>query len=284
VIVLIVTGLVATVAATQGDAGVLPANPLPPLVIASGGVAGVNGRVGGVFANPANAVTTQGIELSFTRFPRTRLEGLSVVGVTGGRLSILAGLWSYALKDIFDADVLAQDPSLAELGLSSAAGALGVAWRSRHWSIGVSAAMRTQTIVGAQTSAKSWSAGFRLNVGPLELGGASVDMPWSHAASAAAPSRAVVMGAAATTAISSIVRVRLEVNARAPDHRLRGTEYGFSPSIRIGPLELTAGHWSNAGWSGGAGVEHARWRVNVSTNFVGGERLDQRLAFSATYR
>ena len=206
------------------------------------------------------------------------------MGVTGGRLSILAGLWSYALKNIFDADVLAQDPSLAELGLSSAAGALGAAWRSSHWSIGISAAMRTQTIVGVQTSATSWSAGLRLHIGPLEFGAASVDMPWSNAASAAAPSRALVLGAAATTAISSIVLVRLEANARAPDHRLGGTEYGLSPSIHIGPLELTAGHWSNAGWSGGAGLEHARWRVNFSTNFVGGERLDQRLAFSASYR
>ena len=156
-----VVAALALIAALQGDAGVLPANPIPPLVVASGGTVAGTARLAGLFANPANAVGERGLEVSFVSYPRTGLEGFSVVGTGGGRLRISAALWSYALNDIFDPELIAQDPSLQDLGMSMAAASLGAAYRLKNFSFGAALAGRSQTIVGTDVSAGSLSLGTR---------------------------------------------------------------------------------------------------------------------------
>ena len=266
----------------QGDAGVLPANPVPPLVVASSGAAAVSGRLGGLFLNPANATGERGMEVGFVSFPSTGLQGFSVVGVGGGKLRLSVGLWSYALADVFDPELIAQDPSLRELGVSMAAASFGAAYRLRRFSVGASLAARTQNIVGTHTAAGSLSLGSRVELGALHIGASVVNVPWANSNSAAAPTSAVWLASAAKHRIGSAT-VRLELNGQVPLADRSAAEVGLSPSMQWGPLEIVWGYSSRTGWSGGASLRHERLQIGAATNFVGQDRLDHRVALSVSY-
>jgi hypothetical protein len=272
----------AIVVVIQGQAGVLPANPVPPLVVASGGTASASGRLGGIFLNPANATEARGVEASFVSFPRTGLEGFAVVASGGRRVRLLAAVWSYALTDIFDPELVEQDPTLGGLGLSMGAAALGVAFSAGRLGLGASVAGRTQTIVGTQTGAGSASVGSRLDLGAWDLGAAVIDVPWANTESAAAPIASFQVGTAWEQAFGPVL-LRIEIDGRRPLGDASRIECSVAPELRFGLLALTAGYTTASGWSGGVSLRYERLRVEAATDFVGRDRLDRRVALSFSY-
>jgi hypothetical protein len=182
------------------------------------------------------------------------------------------------LKDIFDPELVAQDPSLNELGLSMAAGSLGTAFRVGHLSAGAQFVARTQNIVGTHTAASSVSAGGRLDLKALELAASVFDAPITNSGSAAAPQAGSAVGVAATTHVAAF-DARVEVNAR--HLHATGWDFGVSPHIKWGPIEVRCGYDAH-GWSGGASLRHGRILIQAATNIVRRDRLDQRVALSVT--
>jgi hypothetical protein len=274
----------AIVVTMQGDAGVLPAHPVSPLVVARGSASAAAAGAGAVFLNPAAAAASRGLVFSLVSYPRTELEGFSVVGVTGGRIAVVAGLWAYSLSDIFDPEVLAQDPRLAELGLSGTAASLGTACRFGRTSVGVLATVRTQNIVGTRTDDAGWSVGMRLDGGSWEAGVAWLDQSFAATPSAAAPQPSYVLGAAVMRRIGAAFGARLEAGVRGEPGSGEGPAGALAPQLSYGPFEVAVAYSSNGGWSGGAAVTHGRWRVDAGTNFVGRDRLDHRVALGVTFR
>jgi hypothetical protein len=273
----VISSTLLALAFVQGEAGVLPANPVSPLLVASGGTTAASARIAGVHLNPANGSAINSIELAVVAYPRTGLEGFSVVAAGGRRLRFIAGLWAYSMTEIFDEDLIAQDPSLRDLGLSMAAGSLGSAIRVGRLSFGTAFTARTQTIVGTHTSSTSISTGVRLVLGYLEFSAAFADIALGNTQSTTSPDGTVSFGAATTYRVATVT-TRLEINAVRPNGESRRWTLGLSPSLTWGPLELILGYSASGGWSGGASFRHERLRFEAATNFVGSQRLDQRVA------
>jgi hypothetical protein len=271
-----------TLTVVQGDAGVLPANPVPPFLIASGGAIAASSRLASLYHNPANASAARGVELTINTYPRTGLRGFSAVAVGGRRLSLFVGLWSYSVEDIFDPDLIAQDPSLSTLGLSMAAGSVGTAFRIGNASMGATFTARTQNIVGTNVTASSTSIGARLQVGTIEVGTAVTDVALGGKETAASPRPVVVVGLAGSKRLMGS-STQLELNARH-SYDARRWDFCISPRLVLGPFEVVLGYSASDGWSGGVGLRHQRFRLEAATTFVGAQRLDQRVAVSINIR
>lgn len=276
-------GLVALLA-LQGQAGVFPARTVLPLAVAAGGNVAASGRLGALTLNPASAAAAKGIEVGVTSYPLTGLEGTSLAAAGGARLRVAFGLWSFAVKDIIDDDLVAVDPSLGQLSASSIGVTLGAAFAHRGFAFGVSASHRAQSIVGLESSSSAVSLGSRVEAGPLELGVSLLDIPLGAPDRDIAPSRTAVLGAATTWEPSKIVALRLELNAYAPGGRVSTARYGGSIAIRIGNFEALTGHSAFGGWGVGGAVAWKRLHVEAATSLVARDRMDRRVAFSVGYR
>jgi len=267
----------------QGASGVFPAGPLPPLVTASGGAVVASGRTGAIQLNPASAAWARGVELSLVSHPRTDLEGFSAVLSTGARIGLVASIWSYALKDIFDSDLVALDPSLAGEGATSAGVSLGASWRMGPAGFGLVADHRMQSILDHQASASAVSVGARLDLKAVELGVAFLDVPLGSPHNNVSPRRTALAGVATTVRALRGVRVRAEIDAHATEGDFSRASYRAASTVALRQVEVTGGY-SSWGWSAGAAATYERWRLEVASNFVSSDRLDQRVAFSIIYR
>lgn len=242
------------------------------------------GRLSAVALNPANAAKARGVELGFSSYPETGLEGTSVAAAGGGRVSVVLGVWSFHVKDIVDDDLVALDPSLAELSASSIGATFGFAVTQGRLGFGMLATHRAQSIVGVESNASAVSAGLRLDARPVEIGVSLIDIPLGSPSRDIAPRRAAVAGLGLSVSPSTRMSGRVEVNAYAPGGRPADSFFGASAGVTVANFDVITGYSTTTGWGVGSGFSWRKWHVEAATSLVSRDRLDRRVAFSLTYR
>lgn len=277
-------GLTAGLLLVQSQAGAFPAHMMSPVLVAAGGNVAATSRLGVIGLNPGSGAFARGFEIDVGSFPQTELGGASVMIAAGRRLGVVVGAWSYDVKNLFDDDLIALDPSLAGLSATSVGFTSGLTFRSGGFGIGILATRRAQSIVGAQSAASALSAGVRVNLRRFEIGAALVDVPLGTVNRDVSPDRLALAGVAATLSLGGNVDARIEVNGYAPRARPSDLRGGASVTARISSLEITTGGSPLGGWGAGCAIALQRWRLDAATSFRSAGQLDQRLAVGLTYR
>jgi hypothetical protein len=160
----------------------------------------------------------------------------------------------------------------------------GVAVRRGALGLGVLATYRAQSIVGIRSDASSVSAGLRLDLQPLEIGAALVDLPVGLPNRDISPSSLVVTALAANLAIAGEIHARIEIDAYAPGGRGSKGTFGASGTIRVAWLELRTGSSPLTGWGVGSAITWQRWTLEAAAGLRSRGQLNQHLAISIAYR
>jgi len=273
--------VVGMIAVQYGGTSSLPTGPIAPGFVATGGAVVASDRLSGVNFNPAEAVFLRGLELALVSFPRTGLRGFSIVGSTGHSLAFVGGLWSYSASNLIDQEVVEQDPTLANLTVSTTAVSIGSAVHFQSLAFGLAATARADNVLGNTSASASWTVGMRYERSVFGLGMSVINLPFSTH-SFPSSERAVILGASIKSDPRRPLGGQVEANA-VWLHDDRTHHVLISPHMHYGPLDVVAGYNTKNGWSGGFGLSYGAWRFEAATNFVGGERLDERLAFSLTF-
>lgn len=267
----------------QGQAGVFPAQTVSPMLVGAAGNVAATSRLGAIHLNPANAALARGVEVGMVSYPQTELEGASVVLAGGRTVGVVLGAWSFGVRNLIDPDLVAIDPSLGELRASAVGVTSGVAVRRGALGVGVLATYRAQSIVGARSDASSLSAGLRLDLHPLEIGAALIDLPLV-ADRDISPERAVVSGVGGNLTIGGSIHTRIEIDAYVPGGRIAEARFGASNTIRVAAFEVVTGSSPISGWGVGSAISWQRWRVEAATNLRSNGLPNQHVAISITYR